>query len=499
VNKAPVGRWVVPDLGGLSALAPQLAQTFVSMASDIALVMDGDGTIRHVTQGDTPVIDTAQDWVGRRWIDTVSLDTRPKVDLLLTEVQTTGMTQRREVNHPLAGGSDVPVAYAAIRLGESGPVLAVGRDLRTIAALQQRFIDAQQQMERDYWQQRQAESRYRMLFQVATDAVLVVHAKTLRIVEANRAAGALLGCASEDLVGQHAAQRLARTAQPGVEELLLMAQATGRPAEVRVRAATMEGLAPLFGAIDVSATPFRSDTTPLLLVRARSVSSIDDLPAASGRLSRFVARTPDAVVITDALGRVQVANPAFLSLCERPGPGPGDSIPLTSEVTDGLRGRALTDLLGDAQQAVSRLLSETRRVGIVEQHRITVGADPAWEVAVEASAALLSDGGQDGIGLTFRRLEQRSGVVSPAVDALAASIDRLASQLGLVLLPDLLQEASDLTERHLIMAALARTEHEHLQAAQLLGISAEALWERIVYHGLTECGLASSAAAKRLN
>ena len=62
-------------------------------------------------------------------------------------------------------------------LGRDGPVLAVGRDLRAVSAIQQRFIDAQQAMERDYWRQRQAEARYRMLFQVATDGVLVVDAE----------------------------------------------------------------------------------------------------------------------------------------------------------------------------------------------------------------------------------------------------------------------------------------------------------------------------------
>ena len=74
----------------------------------------------------------------------------------------------------------MPVAYTAIRLGEHGPVLAVGRDMRAIAAIQERFIETQQDMERGYWNARQAESRYRLLFQVATDAVMVDRPRNAR-------------------------------------------------------------------------------------------------------------------------------------------------------------------------------------------------------------------------------------------------------------------------------------------------------------------------------
>ena len=103
------------------------------------------------------------------------------------------MSRRREFNHRTPEGSSIPVSWAAVRLGDSGPVLAVGRDLRTVSAIQQHFMDAQQEMERDYWQRRQTVSHCRQLFQVAHDAVLVLDADTLAVLDANPAAGALLG------------------------------------------------------------------------------------------------------------------------------------------------------------------------------------------------------------------------------------------------------------------------------------------------------------------
>lgn len=177
------------DLGALSAWAPQLAEAFVSLASDIALVLDADGIVLNVAQGGAaPLAPAAHEWIGRAWVDTVTGDTRAKINALLKDEASTGMARRRELNHPSSTGVDIPVAYTALRLGQHGPVLVVGRGLRAVAAIQQRFVDAQREMERGYWRTRQSESRYRLLFQVATDAMLVVDAQSLHILEANQAA-----------------------------------------------------------------------------------------------------------------------------------------------------------------------------------------------------------------------------------------------------------------------------------------------------------------------
>ena len=55
-------------------------------------------------------------------------------------------------------------------------MIAVGRDLRAIAAIQQRFLDAQQDLERGYWKARQVESQERQLYQVLNDGVMTVDA-----------------------------------------------------------------------------------------------------------------------------------------------------------------------------------------------------------------------------------------------------------------------------------------------------------------------------------
>jgi PAS fold len=150
----PVGAPQPADLQVLAAWAPELADTFVALACDIALVIDADGRIVKLAQHDAhPIAPTS--WIGSAWVQTVSPDSRPKIEQMLADVAATGQARRREINHPDALGGPAPVAYSAARLGDSGPMLAVGHDLRAQAALQQRFVAAQEALERSYWNAQQ--------------------------------------------------------------------------------------------------------------------------------------------------------------------------------------------------------------------------------------------------------------------------------------------------------------------------------------------------------
>jgi hypothetical protein len=172
-----------------------------------------------------------------------------------------------------------------------------------------------------------------------------------------------------------------------------------------------------------------------------------------------------------------MANPAFDALCADAANG---SVPRHAAAV----GHTLVELLGDPRGRLPAILAEARRVGIAEQRTCAVGRAPNVSIDVELSAALLAEGDQECLGLTLRRIDQRLAALPPQVAQLASAIDRLATQVGVVSLPDLLRETSDLAERHLIETALARTQGDLLQAATLLGIDAENLWLRMRHHGL---------------
>jgi hypothetical protein len=138
------------DLEVLASWAPELADTFVALSCDIALVIDAKGHITTLAQNESQPI-ASPGWIGKAWVDTVSPDSRVKVEHILADVASTGQARRREINHPGAVGGATAVAYRAARLGEDGPTLAVGHDLRAQSAMQQRFVAAQEALERSYW------------------------------------------------------------------------------------------------------------------------------------------------------------------------------------------------------------------------------------------------------------------------------------------------------------------------------------------------------------
>ncbi len=480
-------------LSDLAEFAPQLAQTFVSIASDIALIIDNDGVIQHVALGADAIPGSNAQWVGRPWIETASGGTRAKIGELLAEAQSAGVTRRREVFHATPAGHNVPISYSAIKLGPNGPVLAVGRDMGAVAAVQQRFLVAQREMEQDYWKLRQNESRYRQLFQVATDAVMIVDAEKLCIIEANRAAVELF-CSPDTpggtLVGQSATMGVLKAERVGVEELLVMARTSGRPGEIRVHAASGASQFSVLNAtaIDMSATPFRSADKLLLLVRARASTPLSKQPSAT-HLADFVEQTPDAVTIADSSGRVLMANPAFIAMCQ------SRAHHHSASQATSVIGRSLAELLGDPDRSLDAILEEAKWQGLSEQRQATLGLDSASRFDVEISAALLAEGDQECIGLTLRRVEQRRDAPSTQFDELAATLSRLSGQVGQIPLPDLIRQISAIAERQLIETALGQAQNEHLLAAQILGITVEDLWLRL--HNLDTGGMNLAMSAQR--
>ena len=157
----PVAAPGAADLEVLAAWAPELADTFVALSCDLALVVDAEGRIARFAQHDSHPI-APPSWVGQAWAATAGDDSRAKVEQMLAEVAATGHGRRREINHLQALGGPASLAYSAVRLGTQGPLLAIGHDLRAQMVLQQRYLAAQEALERSYWNaQRRPRARER--------------------------------------------------------------------------------------------------------------------------------------------------------------------------------------------------------------------------------------------------------------------------------------------------------------------------------------------------
>jgi transcriptional regulator PpsR len=311
---------------------------------------------------------------------------------------------------------------------------------------------------RQYWKLRQTESHYRVLFQVATDAVCVLDADSLCLLDANQAAIRMFDAPIEQLIGKEVTLAIDAASKPAVEELLTSARASGRAGEIRARLTGRRGV------IALSATPFRAGGSMRLLLRARSVERREDDEQTAATISALVERMLDAVVVTDSNGRILMANPAFVELTRR-----------GSEAQ--VKGRPLSDWVGMTPGEVTTMVARARRVGIVPFVATSLRGPGARPLDVQASAALLPEGDQECVGFTLR-LAAGPGAQADHADLLTA-LDRLAVQIGKPSLPELMQRVTELAERHIVVGALDRAGGDRRAAADALGISAHDLEQRL--------------------
>lgn len=462
------------EFGALADLAPALARMVAAVASDIALVIDEQGVIRNVAEGPAAMGADTTTWVGRRFEDVASNDTRTKVKLLLEEAQVKGLTRRREINHPSDAGAAVPVAWTAVRLGHTGPVVAVGRDLRAVSAIQQRLVAAQQDLERDYWRRRQTEQRHRRLFRVAHDAVLVLDAQALRLRDSNDVAAELFGSDATVVGLAPWPDVLPAAARAAVAELLHAARSSDRAAEIRVRAGRDE--MPL----DISATPLRIGEQLDLLVRAR-LAGLEDQHAEAGSLASRVDAAVEAVVITDSVGRIELANQTFARL-------------VAHSDESALRGLSLSALVGDDDGRWMALLARAKQAGISQARQLEL-RHGAVRQSAQVQASLLTDGEQLAVGLSLRVDVEAAGSDRskaqrlPAAQGASRVMQQAAAGLGHAPLGELLANALSELERDLIELALARAGGHRGAAALLLGLSAEDLGVRLRRLGIADPGL----------
>jgi len=454
------------------------AASLVCAAMDLSLVLDSRGIIREVACAKQDVCSAIDDdcrWVGKHWADTVTAESRPKIEELLREAAGPTPSRWRQVNHPARQGPDVPIVYLAVRIGDTGRVMAVGRDLRPMATLQQRLVNAQQSMEREYAKLRHAETRYRLLFQIASEAVLVVDAASGRIIEANPAAADLLQTQARRLIGHPLEAHFDEDSRATLASLLAAARVAGRTDEGRVRLAdgTRE--------FRVSASLFREDKASYLLVRAAPLAAGSAAASSAGiRVLDLIEDLPDGFVVTDDDGRILSANRAFL-----------DMAGLSSEQQ--ALGVTLDRWLGRPGVDLSVLLASLREHGTVRMFSTAIQGSHGTQTDVEICAVVAPEGKGRCFGFSVRDVSARLSGAPRREQELPRSVKQMTELVGRVPLKDLVRETTDMIERLCIEAALELSGDNRATAADLLGLSRQSLYVKLRRYGLGELDQAESA------
>ena len=484
----------------LGEVDPASLERLVATASDVAFVLDGRGQVLEVLATDRDLLRGGlREWRGKALVEIVNGESQDKVGELLRDAlaQPPVPSAWRHVNLVLRGNEDLPFLFsvAPARLNRRQPELtrlvAFGRDLRPTTTLQRRVVEAQRSLERDYARFRDAETRFRTLFQTSQEPTLAVDATTLRVTDANDAALALLRTDASRLNGTPLLDLFSGSVAGALQERLAAARSIGKHEPIGVTLGR-GGQALTLGATYVRQEPagmfiVRLLPVPMMAGRGRRSAAASGTEGAgrqgseAAMLSAFMRHTSDALVFADSQGRILAANRAFAQLSQ-----------LSSE--EQAVGQALDRWLGRQGVEVGVLITNLRDTGTVGLYTTELRGEVGGVTEVEVSASRLQDAGNAAYGFVIRDTATRLRPQVAERPDVAPSVRQLAELVGRVPLKQIVAETSDLIEQMSIEAALQMARDNRALAAQLLGLSRQSLYVKLRRFGLGD--LPGSAEAE---
>lgn len=468
VTSSPVSGFRYPETS-LSHLDTRIATELANYAADVTLLIDQKGTIRDLAYSPKALDDEGlADWIGKPWIDTVTVESKPKIQSLLSDRASNQSRRWRQVNHPSPSGVDLPVGYLAMDAKSDGWAVAIGRDLRTAARLQQRLVSAQQAMERDYAKLREAESRYQLLFQMSGEGVLVLRADNLKITDANASAGDILGEPANRLSGRSFISLFDSESAKSLRGLLAVVRSIGAGDEIPVR------LADGVRARLISASLFRQRSGALFLVRISAPPESKqqvDVSRAQQSVAKIAEAMPDGFVVADRDLNIVLANEAFLEMAQLASSQQAQNFSLGHFV-----GRPGIDL--------NVLVANLREHGSVRNFETILNTLHGYSEEVEISAVTVPEGDHPCYGFSIRSVGARRNAARDPDRELPHSVEQLTELVGRVSLKEIVRETTDLIERMCIEAALELTGDNRASAAEMLGLSRQSLYSKLHRHSL---------------
>lgn len=439
----------------------------IAATADLALVLDRNGVIEDISIGvDSRFPDILEGWRGVPWIDTVTVESRPKVEEMLRTSLQQGNSGYRQINHPVPGRLDLPIKYMLHKLAGEDRYVALGHDQSAVAQLQQRLVETQQSVEREYSRLRLAETRYRLLFQIVREPVVIIDDTTHRIREANPAALEIFNDNEKRIVGRSILGRFDEASKSKIENLLDEVRSEGQAKDVSAVIADSREQ------VIVHASSFRQGGQSYILIRLAEVGPEHDAVGVDSSLSVLIEKMPDAFAVTDAEQRIVSANSAFLDLVQMPDIGH-------------VKGQPIHRWLGRTEIDFRLLMNSLKEQGVVSRFATAVHGELGVFEEIETSVVAVQQGPSVCYGYSLRRIAPKDlGDVVGNESGLQHSVEQLSQLVGRVPLKDIVRETTDMIERMCIEAALKLTEDNRASAADVLGLSRQSLYVKLRRFGL---------------
>ena len=452
----------------LGQLNPDEVAHIVQASADISLTLNRDGVIQSIAFGNPDLRSpNLEGWVGKNWLDVVTSESRQKIQALLQDANETSLSRFRQINVPSPGSADLPLLCATLKIGSTGQIIALARDLREISLLQQRLVDAQQAIERDYTRLRQLETRYRVLFEMASEAVIVLDANTFKIIEANPRAADLLGDSVKKLNGRLLMDYLTKGDRIQVQSLLSKVAYTSTVADLNTSIQSGQE-------VYLSAAPFRNENQSLILVTLKRAGEFIDRQDSSAQslVIQALENAPDGFIVTNSAGKILTANQAFLRL-------------IMSDKLEQILNESLDRWLERSSVDLRVMLSNLQEKGAIKLFATSIRDTFGTLHPVEISAVSVPYP-HACLGFTIREVGSRIRSKIQPEESITRSSEELTQLVGRLPLKEIINETTDLIEQLCIKAALDLTRGNRVSASEMLGLSRQSLYIKLRKYNLSD-------------
>lgn len=428
---------------------------------DITLLLDMEGVIREATLSDTLADEHIESWIGRPWEETVADIGDTKVRRMVEGARASRVSGFRQITQCFPSGRQLLMEYTTVSLGGRNGLIVIGKSLQAVTELQSRLVAAQQAMERDYWKLREIETRYRLLFDASNEAVMLLRASNLSVIEANPAAIRALGLSP---VGREFLPELSPREREPFQMMLLRVREHGKAPGVLVHLGNNRE------SWLVRAALMPSDPGPFFMLQLTPAGTtqlpVNDSPI---NVHGLIERGPDGFVVINREGFVRRANQAFLDLIQVGSEG---------AVVDEHLGR----WLGNPGADLKVLMANVLKHGVIRLFSTTAHGELGTDTEVEVSAVGDTDPEPHYIGLLMRDVGWRLPTAAND-NNLTGLLASLSEQIGKTPLRQLVKDTTGKLEQHYIAVALELTGGNRTAAAEMLGLSRQSLYVKLNQYG----------------
>lgn len=450
--------------GSIPLIAPEILGNIIAEVADLGIVISETGEVLSVLVN--PLYDAfrALERFEDRDIRTaLTVESVPKFENRLAAFLDGESNIRPvELNHTSAVGTwEFPIRYSLHRIGPDGAILMLGRDMRPVAEMQQQLVKAQVALEQDYETQREHETRFRVLMQNTTDAMVFMSAHSGQITEVNDFAADLLGSNRDALIGKVFADAFsARKVGDLIADLTTQAIAeTDAPVSASLRGNGAK--------LNLHPILFRAAGERVLLCRISTEDGVyEPADALSSNLRGLYAASSDAFVFSAEDGTILSANEGFLAL-----------IDTAHDIS--IRGNNFANYLQRGSVDVKVMVENATRHGYMRVYATRVAGNYGASRAVEISVTRIMAGDTPILAYVLRENtmpDSKRDMTSSSTEETMQSVKELVGQATL---KDIVAETTNVVEKMCIETAVALTMNNRVAAAEMLGLSRQSLYVKL--------------------